>query len=423
MPINLNQQVNEAYEPLFINSPEVRYLILMGGRGAGRSTSASQYATARLFDSEYFRCAIMRFILSDVRNSIFQDIKDRLEENEVDNLVKIRDHNLNFEYGANKITGLGFRRASSDQKSKLKSLANYNTVIIDEADEIAEADFMQLDDSLRTKKSRILIVLLLNPPSKNHWIIRRWFNLLPVPDVPGFYSPQLKESCKRDTIFIHTSYLDNIENITPSSRINYERYKETNPDHYYNMIKGYVSEGARGRIFKNWIPISEEEYKKLEHIPYYGLDFGFTNDPTALLEIKEHNNRVYLKELLYQTGLTNPDICTKFDLLGLSKKDSIIFADSAEPKSIAEIKKDGWNVRPAIKGSDSVRAGIDMLLSKEVYYVETSENLRKEQEEYRWALDRDKNPTNTPIDAFNHLMDAGRYGIYSKSKQGFIGFV
>ncbi|RKZ11060.1 PBSX family phage terminase large subunit [Candidatus Fermentibacteria bacterium] len=417
----MNQNVNEVYSSLFLNQ-EARYFIIMGGRGAGRSTAASQCAAAKLMGSDYFRCAIMRFALSDIRKSIFQDIRDRLEENEVDNQVKIREHLLNFQYGDNRIDGIGFRKSSSDQKSKLKSLANYNTVIIEEADETPEEDFMQLDDSLRTKKSSVSVVMLLNPPSKNHWIIRRWFNLIQAPGAPGFYIPQLKALHKKDTVFIHTSYLDNIQNITASTQRNYENYKTTNPEHYYNMIRGLVSEGARGRIFTNWKPISEAEYEALEYDEYYGLDFGFSNDPTALVGIKDHNNRVYLRELIYETGLTNPDICKKLDSVGISKQ-AINYADSAEPKSIKEIASDGWNIQPAVKGPDSVRAGIDMMLSKEVFYVETSKNLIKEQEEYKWALDRNKNPTNKPIDKFNHLMDASRYGVYSKSQQGFIGFV
>lgn len=419
--IEVNQQVNRVYAPLFTNN-NVRYVILMGGRGAGRSTAASQYATANLLAPDYFRCAIMRFVLSDVRNSIFQDISDRIDEQDLRDTVRVREHELLFRYGANKINGLGFRKSSGDQKAKMKSLANYNSIIIEEADEVAEEDFMQLDDSIRTTRSNIKIVLLLNPPEKNHWIIKRWFNLLPT-EAEGFYLPELKEIHKHNTLFIRTDYRVNKANISQSSILNWEGYRETKPDHYWNMIRGYVSEGRRGRIYKNWKPISEAEYDALEFIPYYGLDFGFTNDPTALIEIKEHNNRVYTKELIYETGLTNPMISKRMGQLGIDKSAAIIWADSAEPKSVEEIGQDGWTIKPAEKGQGSVNAGIDMMLSREVFYVETSDNIREEHEDYRWALNRYKEPTNTPVDEDNHAMDAIRYGVYSNNKQPFIGFV
>lgn len=414
------QQVNSHYKPLFVEKP--RYFIFMGGRSAGRSTTASQFALAKLLDPEYFRCAIMRFILGDIRNSIFQDILDRVEEQELGGLVRVREHTLTFEYGSNRITGIGFRKSSGDQKSKLKSLANYTTIIIEEADEIAEEDFMQLDDTLRTIKSNITIVLLLNPPQKNHWIIKRWFNL-EESGTEGFYRPVLKESCKDNTIFIGTTFRENLKNINETTIANFQRYKETKPDHYWNMIEGLVSEGARGRIFKKWKIISNKDFGELPHKSFYALDFGFTNHPTALVELKTHNESVWAKQLIYETGLTNPLISKKMENLGLDKATAVIYADCAEPKSIQELKDAGWNVLPADKGPDSVRVGIDMLLEKEIFYTEDSTDIETETQEYKWALDQNKEPTNSPVDAFNHAMDAIRYGVWTDGKKGFIGFV
>ena len=360
----------------------------------------------------------MRFVLGDIRNSIFQDILDRVEEDEVTD-VTVKEHQLTFECGQNKINGIGFKKSSSDQKSKLKSLAGYNAVIIEEADEVQEEDFQQLDDSLRTAKSDIIVILMLNAPPKDHWIIKRWFNLVDT-EVEGFYRAE-KKSEATDTIYISTTYKENIQNLNESTIRNYERYRETKPDHYWNMIRGYVSEGARGRIYKNWKPIPLAEFRALPYKSFYGLDFGFTNDPTALLEIKTHNDRVWFHELIYETGLTNPMIAKRFKTLGLTIEDEI-YADSAEPKSIQELSDLGWYVLPAEKGPDSVRAGVNMLLEKEVSYTETSENLAKESREYKWALDKNKEPTNDPEDKNNHCMDAGRYGVFTKSREAYIGF-
>jgi phage terminase large subunit len=397
-------------------------MILMGGRGAGRSTVASQFALAKLRNTDsYFRCAIMRFVLGDIRNSIFQDIYDRIDELDLKDDVTIKEQMLSFKLGKNVINGIGFRKSSSEQKSKMKSLANYNVVIIEEADEVSEEDFMQLDDSLRTLKSDVMIILLLNTPPKNHWINKRWFNLLPS-GVEGYYLPVLKESERHNTCHIMTNFRDNLANLNDTTIANFERYKETKPDHYYNMIEGLVPEGARGRIFKNWTPTTNEVFDKLPFPSIYGLDYGFTNDPTALIEIKKHNNKVWFRELIYETGLTNTLISKRLNQLGIPKH-AKIYGDSAEPKSNQELRDDGWNVIDAEKGPDSVRAGIDMMLDFEVFYTEDSVNIAREQQEYKWALDKNKEPTNDPIDDFNHGMDAERYGLWTDSKQGFVGFV
>jgi len=406
------QKVNKIYTPLF--NSKVRYYILMGGRAGGRSTVASQYAIAKLKSPDYFRCAIMRFFLGDVRNSIYQEIVDRAGELDIENELNIREHILTIEHGENKIVGIGFRKASGDQKSKLKSLASYNCIIIEEADEVREEDFIQLDDSLRTAKSDIVIILLLNPPNKRHWVIKRWFNLVSS-GIEGFYRAELKEEHKRDVAYIHSTYRDNIKNLDEGVISGYERYKITRPDHYFNMIEGLVSEGTRGRIFKNWKVITNKEFNDLPYPSFYGLDFGFTNHPTALAELKQHNNSIWAKELIYETGLTNQSIGHRLEYLGISKSVEI-YADSAEPKSIAELQEMDFNVLPAEKGVDSINAGVDLLLSKDVFYTEESANLALENQEYKWALDANKEPINKPVDDFNHLMDAIRYGVWTKGK-------
>ncbi|MFG6605270.1 PBSX family phage terminase large subunit [Sulfitobacter sp. 1A10445] len=409
----MEQIVNSVYEPVF--TTDKRYTIIMGGRAAGRSYVASQFALAHLVAPEYFRCAIMRYVLGDIRNSIFQEIKDRIEEQGAEEAVTIRDNTLTLEYGDNKINGIGFRKSSSDQKSKLKSLANYTTVIIEEADEVSEEDFIQLDDSLRTMKSDIRIVLLLNPPDKNHWIVRRWCNLVDS-GIEGFFKPVLKAS-QTDTTFIHTNYKDNVKNLNATTIRNFELYKDQNPDHYYNMIEGLVSEGARGRIFKNWLPITDAEFEALPHPSYYGTDFGFTNDPAAVYEIKEHNDTVWARELIFETGLLNKHLSARMGQLGM-KKTIINYADAAEPKSIAELCDEGWYVVPTAKGADSRRARVNYLKGKQVYYTESSINLAREHQTYSWALDRNKEPTNEPQDGDDHGIDAVSSAVWTARKHG-----
>lgn len=389
----------------------------MGGRSTGRSYFVSQYATQKMIAEDYFRCAIMRFVLTDVRHSILQEIKDRITEQEIEDMFKFSG--LDIKYNQNEIHGKGFRKSSGDQKSKLKSLAGYNCIIIEEADEVAEEDFLQLDDSIRTMKGDITIFLLLNPPHKNHWIIKRFFNLIPS-GVEGFYMPELRKDLD-DTLFIHGTYKDNIKNINEKTIRNFERYKETKPDHYYNMIEGLVSEGARGRIYKDWQVITDKEYNALPYPEEYGLDFGFTNDPASLVGIKTHNNKVWIKELIYETGLTNQMLASRMHALGV---DGIVYADSAEPKSIVELQREGLNVVGVKKGQDSIRSGIDLLLSREVYYTQSSNNIANETQEYKWGLDRNKEPTNKPdTGQADHAMDAIRYCIMGQNENNFVGFV
>jgi PBSX family phage terminase large subunit len=710
----LKQEVNKKYNRLF--KTDKRYILLCGGRSAGRSFVSSQFILANLVGNKYSRIAMMRFILGDIKNSIFQEVKDRVEEKGVDSSVRIIENpSLGFSYGRNLVKGIGFRKSSSDQKSKLKSLASFNYVVIEEADEIDEESFIQLDDSLRTIKSDIKVIMLFNMPDKNHWIIRRWFNLVDC-GVEGFYKAELKESEKHNTEFIFTTFRDNQKNLNKTTIENFFRYKETRPDHYWNMIEGLVPSGKRGVIYKTWQPMTVKEYEDLPYNVFYGLDFGFSCltgetliktdcgnkrldkiktgdmvltsngfkkviwagskgfrqvydidfgygksiigtsdhkiytengwkeakslnikenicvlkpslitefiqdiqmvntlitftikqkkrieyyigifmnttlvkslvgmlsiiltailsitalkisklcqflntlkhitvknlvqfhenlcqplgknmdiqkkigqteersllkqlkkellsvlsvikklhqpmfiknivgilvekkqilkkvsknifakiveklllplhimkekpvllgvrprlqlikeprevfdlmvegdheffangvlvhncDAATLIEIKMHNDNIYLRRIVYEVGLLNKSLSDKMKQLGISTSKEII-ADSAEPKSIAEMKSYGWHILPADKGADSVRSGVNLLLGKNVYYTEDSTEIATEIQNYTWALDKNKEPTNEPIDDWNHCIDAIRYAVtYQLSKK------
>ena len=395
----------ELFEPIL--TAKTRYILAFGGRGRGGSTAGSQYIIYRALADSYCRGAVMREVLGTARSSIWQELKDRIDELDLES-AKINDSNMILELAnGNEISAKGFKKASLKDKAKLKSLASYNLIVIDEADEVTEEDFNQLDSSIRTDKGQNTIVLIFNMPDANHWIIKRWFNLVQS-EVEEYYVAEAKQE-KLDTTYIFGTYKDNLRFNSASNIALYESFKESNPDYYYSMIQGLVSAGKKGRIFKNFNYISESDYELLEYTPKYGLDFGFTNDPTALVEIKEHNNRIYIKELLYETGLTNQMIAQKLKIYGI--QDKLVIADSSEPKSIEELRNQGCYVEGAIKGTDSVRNGIDKLISKEIYLVESSSNLINEFQNYCWALDRNKNPINTPIDDWNHIIDGIRYSL------------
>lgn len=174
----------------------------------------------------------------------------------------------------------------------------------------------------------------------------------------------------------------------------------------WNVYARGMTGKIEGLVFRNWhIGNIPDEAKLIG----YGMDFGFTNDPTTLVAVYMSDGELYLDELLYERGMTNTDIAQMFEALGMSKTD-IIIADSADPKSIAELRRLKWNVQGANKGPDSINNGIDILKRYTVNMTIQSANLRKETSSYKWKVDPvTGKPTNKPVDYMNHLIDAVRY--------------
>ena len=396
----MEQIVSEKYTPLFTS--KARYIILMGGRGGGRSTVASQFGLAMLTAVEYFRCAIMRFVLGDIRNSIYREIVDRAEEAGVKNNLDIADNSMTIKYGKNSINAVGFKKSSGDRTSKLKSLANYNCVIIEEADEVGEAEFMQLDETLRTLKGDITIILLLNPPPRSHWIIERWFDLLPS-DYKDFYIPKLKES-QKDTIFIPTNYKDNALNLSQQTIDLYESYKKSKLHHYCNIVLGLVPEVVTGKIFNGWQEVDSVPHEA--RFEGFGIDFGYSVDPTVIVGVYYYNGGYILDEVAHQKELSNKEIA---DIIINQPRKGLAIADSAEPKSIDEIRSYGVNIQPAEKGRDSVNYGIQVVQEQQISFTKRSTKLRKDYEIYHWKLDKDGESLNEPDHLGSDSPDAIRY--------------
>lgn len=350
----------------------------------------------------------MRYVLGDIRNSIYREITDRAAENGILESLDINDSLMTISYGANSINAVGFKKSSGDQKAKLKSLANYTTVIIEEADEISEADFMQLDDSLRTLKGNITIIFLFNPPPKSHWIIKRWFDLLPS-GIKGFYVPILKPDVT-NAVFIRTSFRDNIKNLSADSVANYLAYKNTNPDHYYNMIEGLVPEVVKGRIYPTW-PIVDEIPYEAKLVRYWN-DFGYSNDPNAMGAVYEYNGGYILDEVAYDKEMSNRLIA---DVL-IARPKALVIADSSEPKSIAEISGYGVNIIGAEKGADSINNGIQIVKDAKISVTRRSINIITENENYSWMDNKDGTTLNVPKPGYDHHMDGIRYAITSLSR-------
>ena len=401
--MRISQEVNELFAPLW--EEKKRYYVLMGGRGAGRSTAGSQYVLSRLAEPGFFRCALMRAVYSDIRHSIWRELSDRIEEQKVRNAFRITDNDMQIEYGANIVKAHGFRASSGSHSAKLKSLASYNTVVIEEAEEVGEAEFRILDDTLRTVRGDIRIVLLLNPPPKSHWIVKRWFNLEESGE-KGFYVPKPNS----EICYMGGTFRDNIQNLDVHTQERYEAYRAAKPHYYWQMIQGLVPEVVRGKIYSGWEQI--DGVPPEARLVRYGIDFGWFPDPAALVAIYYLDGMYIIDELAYGTMLSNEFLAGKIKEVD---KNVLAIADSAEPKSIDEMKGYGVRIEGAEKGKDSVRFGIQVVSQKRIAVTKRSVNIWDEYENYAWAEDKDGNPKNEPIDAYSHGMDGLRYGIVSIS--------
>lgn len=401
-------EVHESHVSLW-ERDDWRYAIIMGGRGNGRSGTASRYAVSQLLGKEYTRGAIMRAVREDIRPSCWGEILDRLREQEIHDQFRITDNEMYIERGTNSLRAHGFRASSGSLTARLKSLAGYNFVWIEEAEEIGEDEFRTLDDTLRTIQGRIRIILTLNTPPKSHWLIRRWFDLSPHDEAQGFYTPTLKEDAK-DVLYIGGSWRENAPNLDYKTVERYEDYKRTKPQYYWHMIAGLSPETVMGKIYGGW--------RELEEVPHearllgYGLDFGYDPDPAAIVAVYYWNGGYVLHEKLYERKLLDEHLAS---YLAAYPKAPII-ADSAEPKAIAGLRARGLNIIAVEKGKDSVQFGIKHVQGLKISYTKSSINLKNEYENYAWkrlkdAVEDDDHLGIEDPACENHLMSAARYAL------------
>ena len=402
--MKVNFQIHESHALLWSNT-EWRYALLMGGRGNGRSGTASRYAVSQLLGKEYTRGAIMRAIREDIRTSCWGEITDRLKEQNIADSFRVADNDMLIEKGRNSLKAHGFRASSGSLTARLKSLAGYNFIWIEEAEEIGEEEFRKLDDTLRTIKGRIRIILTLNTPPKNHWIIKRWFDLEPS-EANGFYKPQIKEEIN-DAIYVGGTWRENEPNIDKHTVDRYQAYKIFNPAYYWQVIEGLSPDEVRGKIYSGWQQI--ENIPQEARLVRFGVDFGWFPDPACVVAIYYWNGAYIIDQLAYGNYLTNEFLARKIKEVGKATT----IADSAEPKSIAEMNKYGISVQGCEKGKDSVSFRIKVVSQKKIFVTKRSLNVWESYENYRWREDKDGNPQNDPEHEQSHAMDAAGYPLAS----------
>jgi phage terminase large subunit len=299
----------------------------------------------------------------------------------------LKIHNCYFEANHNKsnheykINGNLVEFISLDQPQKVRGRKR-NLLFINEANELDYEDWQQL--IFRTDEK---IILDFNPSDEYHWIYDK---VIP----------------RQDADFNITTYLDN-SFLSDSIKEEIERLKYT--DEQYWQIYGLGIKGISKSTIFSYVEVNQIP-EDAEFISY-GADAGYTNDPTSLVSVFRKDYDLYIKEHLYQTQMTTIDIHNKWKEVGIERQ--TIYFDSAEPRLIEELRRMGWNVRPSLKGADSINAGIDLLKRFKIHILKDSHNAIQEFRNYKWQEDRSGKMINKPIDKNNHIIDAIRYATYS----------
>lgn len=395
--MNKEFRILPAYAPLFYSSKT--YFLISGGRASGKTTQVAAYFLLKLLGDEFFRGVISRYSAKSIKFSIYQDIVDLATDWGVFDSLKIVGEEIINPHNDNRIITHSFKLPEGTQSAKGKGLARVTHLLIDEAQELnSEEEYIKVIDTFRTKGVERKIFIVFNPSSKNHWLHKRFY-------IDGIPNPKWSE----DHVFLHTTYLDNIDNLDPKKVEEWERMQWIDPQYYDHHIMGHWRSAYEGTIYKGWDFTWEPPH---DATTVYGLDWGFTNDPTACIEIKTKGDHVWLRQVFYARGLTNPEIAEELSRNGLER--ATIVADSSEPKSIEELRRLGIKgIRGAKKGPGSVITGIKKLTSKIVHVHPLSSDLITEYECYRW-----KPGTDIPYDEFNHALDAVRYAMEEERASG-----
>lgn len=372
---------------------KTRYFVLTGGRGSGKSFEVGRFISLLSFETNH-TILFTRQTMTSAHLSIIPEFKQKLELLEIDRYFDITKAEILNKQSGSKIIFRGIKTSSGDQTANLKSLQGVTTWILDEAEELTdEVTFDKINLSIRQKGKQNRVILILNPATKEHWIYKRFFEDAGVQE--GF------NGIKNDVTYIHTTYLDNIQHLDQSFINEVERVKESNPLKYKHTILGGWLNRAEGVVYSNW----KVDYFIDTGYNFFGQDYGFSIDPTTLVKcsIDRQNKRMFVKEFLYQSGLTTSQIAeinTRF----CSK--TLIIADSAEPRLIAELKNKGNNIKGIQKPKIIDR--IALMQDWQIIVDPESSNIIKELNNYVW---HDKK-SETPIDAYNHLLDPIGYVLW-----------
>jgi phage terminase large subunit len=397
---------NEVYLPTLLDY-EHRIQIYYGGSGSGKSHFAVRRALFKLL-SEERTLLVCRKVRASIKASIWQEFVDALREWGILDYVKMTMNDLVMLLpNGSKIMFKGL-----DNVEKIKSITGIDDILIEEASELTPNDFDQLDLRLRSDKLNQQITLMYNPISKLNWTYERFHAN---PDTSNAAS-----DVSRDVSILHTTYEDN--KFLPKKYIDrLEGLKATNVNYYNIYCLGQY--GTTDKIiFTNWSAHNKDELfsivQSLGLTARIGMDFGFVNDPTVLVLLAYDNvtSTVYVLDTINGQGMLTKDIYNAVVAKGWQSIH--IVADSAEPRTIKELKLMGLNIHKAKKGVDSVIFGITWLQQQHIMVADNLQDVRNELNNYTWIKDKNSNNyINKPIDKYNHCIDSIRYWSESIAKQ------
>lgn len=382
--------INKKYLVLDSDS---RYYIVTGGRGSGKSYAISTLLCL-LTQQVGHVILFTRYTLRSAGVSIIPEFLEKIEFLGMEDVFHItKDEIINKQSGS-RILFRGIKTSSGDQTANLKSLQGVTTWVLDEAEELTDEEtFDKIDLSVRAKGIQNRVILIMNPSTKEHWIYNRFFEVRGIQEGSNV--------TKGDTTYIHTTYLDNLDNLSESYINQIENIRTRRPEKFKHQILGGWLDKAEGVIFSNWTIGNFQQVAP----SVFGQDFGFSADPTTLVEtsIDKANKKIYVKLHYYKQALTTSQIAE------LNKRfagSSLIVADSAEPRLISELSVSN-NIVPTIKGQGSVTYGIALLQDFDLIIDEGSTDLIKELNNYCWL----EKKSSTPVDKYNHAIDALRYAV------------
>lgn len=386
---NVREWVLPVYEN-DLTSYSNRVNVYYGGAGSGKSYFVVQKMIIKALQ-DVRKVFVVRKVGRTIKASIYELFMELLYGYMPQVVQDVNKSDMTITL----INGSKFLFSGLDDSEKIKSIQGITDIIIEEATEITLDDFTQLNLRLRSPKPNNQIHMMFNPVSKANWVYKY------------FFENGAPENCS----VIHTTYKDNP--YLPDEYVNsLEDMKNRNPAYYKIYAKGEFA-----TLDKLVFPVIEKRLiskEETEGLLYWaGMDFGFTNDPTAINwgYYDPEENRLLIIGEYHQHGLTNDVLAERLKALGMEK--ARLIADSAEPKSIAELKRMGIRrIRGAVKGKDSVKNGLDKMQRCAIIVDERCTHTIDEFENYTWVKDRKTNEyINEPVDDYNHHIDAIRYGV------------
>lgn len=403
-------KTHEVYYPMYAN--EDKFIILVtGGRGSGKSFGTSSFIERLTFDynPDYNGNKVVhnvlycRYTMTSAHISVIPEFLDKIELDGTQAYFKATKTDVMNLVTGSRIMFRGIKTSSGNQTAKLKSIHGVTVFVCDEAEEwTSEEEYDKIMLSIRQKGLKNLVIIIMNPTDSNHMIYQKYIK--DTHRIEYFDGVPVQISTHPNVLHIHTTYLDNLEHLSDEFLKEMEDMKQNNPEKYAHIAMGQWSDVAEGAVFKKWGIVDEfpQWCKKVS----IGLDFGYSHDPTAAVRCGIIDNRIYLDEIDYRTGLLASDIIKKLRPYNLK-----VIADSADPRLIQEIHNGGVKIYPVEKGAGSIIAGIEKMKEYEIYVTKRSYNLQNELRNYIWAKDKDGYYINEPEDHDNHALDAARYYI------------